>query len=58
VATELIADQPIHSKISFVTTGPIRLLFDLPSDYLLQEQDPQDKVLQESGFGILLEVPS
>lgn len=58
VATELIADQPIHSKISFVTTGPIRLLFDLPSGYLLQEQDPQDKVLQESGFGILLEVPS
>jgi hypothetical protein len=30
----------------------------LPSGYLLQEQDPQDKVLQESGFGILLEVPS
>lgn len=58
VATELMADQPIHSKIGFVTTGPIRLLFDLPSDYLLQEQDPQDKVLQESGFGILLEVPS
>lgn len=58
VATELMADQPIHSKIVFVTTGPIRLLFDLPSDYLLQEQDPQDKVLQESGFGILLEVPS
>lgn len=58
VATELIADQPIHSKISFVTTGPIRLLFDLPSDFLLQEQDPPDKILQESGFGILLEVPS
>jgi hypothetical protein len=58
VATELIADQPIHSKISFITTGPIRLLFDLPSGYLLQEQDPPDKVLQESGFGILLELPS
>jgi hypothetical protein len=58
VATELVADQPIHSKISFVTTGPIRLLFDFPSGYLLQEQLPNDKVLQESGFGILLEVPS
>lgn len=58
VATELIADQPIHSKISFVTTGPIRLLFDFPADYLLQEQAPNDKVLQESGFGILLEVPA
>lgn len=58
VATELLADQPIHSKISFVTTGPIRLLFDLPTGYLLQEQAPNDKVLQESGFGILLEVPA
>lgn len=58
VATELVADQPIHSKISFVTTGPIRLLFDFPSGYLLQEQEPNDKILQESGFGILLEVPT
>lgn len=58
VATELMADQPIHSKISFVTTGPIRLLFDFPAGYLLQEQVPNDKILQESGFGILLEVPA
>jgi len=58
VATELIADQPIRSKISFVTTGPIRLLFDFSADYLLQEQTPNDKILQESGFGILLEIPA
>lgn len=58
VATELIADQPIHSKINFVTTGPIQLLYDLPSGYLLQEQAPNDKILQETGFGILLEVPA
>ena len=58
VGTELMADQPIHSKITFVTTGPIQLVFDYPSDYLLQEQGSDNKVLQESGFGILLEVPA
>jgi hypothetical protein len=58
VGTELMADQPIHSKITFVTTGPIQLVFDYPSGYLLQEQAPNDLVLQESGFGILLEVPA
>lgn len=58
VATELVADQPIHSKISFVTTGPVRLLFDYVSGYLLQETSPYDKILQESGFGIFLEVPA
>jgi len=57
VATELTPSEPIHSKITFVTTGPIRLFFDLPSDYLLQEQPPNDKVLTESGFGVLLETP-
>ena len=58
VATELMADEPIHSRITFVTTGPIQLLFDFPVGYLLQEQPPNDLVLQESGFGILLEVPA
>lgn len=58
VATELVADQPIHSRITFVTTGPIQLLFDFPVSYLLQEQPPNNLVLQESGFGILLEVPA
>lgn len=55
VATELIADQPIHSRISFVTTGPIQLVFSQPASYLLQEQVPYDRVLLESGFGVLLE---
>jgi len=58
VASELTAEEPIHSKIKFVTTGPIQLLFGFPSDYLLQEQDPYDKVMQETGFGILLETPA
>jgi hypothetical protein len=57
VATELIPAEPVHSKIQFVTTGPIQLLYDYPSGYLLQEQPPNGKVLQESGFGILLETP-
>jgi len=58
VGTELVADQPIHSKVQFVTTGPIRLLFDYAGDYLIQEQTPGGKILQESGFGVLLEVPA
>jgi hypothetical protein len=58
VASELTAEEPIHSKITFVTTGPIQLLFGFPSDYLLQEQYPYDKVMQETGFGILLETPA
>lgn len=58
VASELIPDEPIHSRISFVTTGPIQLLFDFPRNYLLQEQPPNDKILKESGFGILLETPT
>ena len=58
VATELSPGEPIHSRISFVTTGPIQLLFDFPRNYLLQEQPPNDKILKESGFGILLETPA
>ncbi len=57
VATALVADEPIHSKITFVTTGPIQLLFNFPAEYLLQEQPPNDKIQTESGFGVLLEVP-
>jgi hypothetical protein len=56
VACSLEATKVIHSKIDFVTTGPIQLLFGLPSGYLLQEST--GKVLQESGFGILLELPT
>lgn len=58
VASELSPDEPIHSRINFVTTGPIQLLFDFPRNYLLQEQPPNDKILKESGFGILLETPT
>lgn len=58
VASELSPDEPIHSRITFVTTGAIQLLYDYVSGYLLQEQVPNDKILQETGFGILLEVPS
>lgn len=54
VACELEPTQAVHSKIDFVTTGPIQLLFGRPSDYLLKEQDA-NRILQESGFGILLE---
>lgn len=56
VACQLEPGAIIHSKIMFVTTGSIQLLFGWPSDYLLKEQDG-DRVLQESGFGILLETP-
>ena len=55
VATEVTTDDVIHSKIDFVTTGEIQLLFSQPLAYLLQEQPPMDRVLQESDFGIVLE---
>jgi hypothetical protein len=58
VGTELVADQPIHSRITFVTTGPLQLVFSFPVSYLLQEQVPNDRILQESGFGVLLETPA
>jgi hypothetical protein len=58
VAVALEPGDAIHSKIQFVTTGSIELRFDYPSDYLVQEQAPNDKVLQETDFGILLEVPA
>jgi hypothetical protein len=49
------ADQPIRSKISFVTTGEIQLLYTVPNDYLLQEDT--DKINLETDDGkILLEV--
>lgn len=56
VATELSATEAIHSKVKFVTTGPIQLILDFPSGYLLKESGPPDRVLQETDFGILLEV--
>lgn len=62
VVTEVVVAlnpaEEIHSKIAFVTTGPIQLLYDFASSYLVQEQPPNDKILQETDFGILLEVPA
>lgn len=58
IASELSPKEPIHSRITFVTTGPIQLLFGFPSGYLLQEEPPNDKVMQETDFGILLETPA
>ena len=58
VAVALEAGDAIHSKIQFVTTGAIQLLYDFAANYLLQEQAPNDKVLLESDFGILLETPA
>lgn len=57
VASEVNTEDIIHSKIEFVTTGEIKLLFSTPLAYLLQEQLPNDKILQESDFGIALETP-
>ena len=55
VGIEVNTEDEIHSEISFVTTGQIDLLFDYPSNYLLQETKPDEyKVLQESDFGVLL----
>ena len=58
VGLELDTEEAIHSQINFVTTGEIRLLYNVPSLYLLQEVQPDEsKVLQESEFGVLLEAP-
>ena len=58
VGIEINTEDEIHSQISFVTTGEIKLLFSSPSAYLLQEITPDnEKILQESDFGVLLETP-
>ena len=58
VATQINTEDVIHSEIEFVTTGPIQLLYTRAADYLLQEQPPNDKILQESDFGVWLETPA
>ena len=59
VATEIDTEDVIHSSINFVTTGPMQLLYTYPADYLLQEPRPDnDKILQESDFGVWLETPA
>ena len=55
VASAVDTENYISSNISFVTTGEVKLIYSQPWLYLLQEQPPNDKVLQESGFGIALE---
>jgi hypothetical protein len=58
VGVEVNTEDAIHSQISFVTTGEIKLLYSFPANYLLQEASPdEDKILQESEFGVLLETP-
>ena len=54
VGVEINTEDIIHSKISFVTTNEIKLLFDAPANYLLQEPQPDQRILQESDFGVLL----
>ena len=56
VASAIEPEEVIRSNIDFVTTGPIQLLYDTPTSYLLQEKPLRaDRVLQESDFGIVLE---
>ena len=58
VGVEVNTEDQIHSQINFVTTGEIQMLYTFPTAYLLQETTPdEDKVLQESDFGVLLEMP-
>ena len=55
VGVEVNTEDEIHSQITFVTTDQIQMLFDYPTDYLLQENRPEEwKVLQETDFGVLL----
>ena len=57
VVASVQVEDLLKSDVSFVTTGPIQLLYDYPASYLLQEPTGrEDKVLQESDFGVLLEV--
>ena len=57
VASSVNVDDAIHSRIEFVTTDQIQLLYDYPISYLLQEGLDKDKVLQESESGILVDLP-
>jgi len=57
VACSVNTEDIIHSNIEFVTTGQIKLLYDIPSSYLLQEDADPSKILQEDESGVLLELP-
>ena len=58
VAANVETDELVRSRIDFVTTDQIQLLYDYKTAYLLQEgDDSQDKVLQENDSGILVDLP-
>ena len=59
VASQVDMESVIYSRVDFVTTGVIQLIFGYPKDYLAQEGTPiPGKVMQESSFGILLDTPT
>lgn len=59
VASSLSVEEIVHSRVEFVTTDLIQLLYGYPTDYLLQEGVPgdKDKILQENDSGILVDLP-
>ena len=57
VASSVDVDDIIHSRIEFVTTDQIQLLYSYPTSYLLQETGGFDKVVQENDSGILVDLP-
>ena len=57
VASSIDVDDIIHSRIEFVTTDQIQLLYSYPTAYLLQESGPPDKIAQENDSGILVDLP-
>ena len=57
VVSTVDVDEIIHSRIEFVTTDEIQLLYDYPTSYLLQEGSGVNQVLQENDSGILVDLP-
>lgn len=59
VASSVDVDEIIQSRVEFVTTDEIKLLYDYPKNYLTQEGDGlyPDLVLQENDSGILVDLP-
>lgn len=55
VQTTVSVDDVIRSVVSFRTTGPIDLVYEVPSFYLLLDQSLIDRVLRENNEPIALE---
>jgi len=55
VQTTVSVDDVIRSVVSFRTTGPIELVYEVPTFYLLLDQGLTDKVLRENNEPIALE---